>query len=61
MLLDMLYRITRKKYEEHPALYICTEALKLHAECIVQMKNTKFPLIFSIVYAAWKLRAGISK
>lgn len=38
-----------------------TEALKLHVECIVQMKNTKFPLIFTIVYAAWKLRAGISK
>lgn len=38
-----------------------TEALKLHIERVVQTKTDNFPLIFTVVYAAWKLWAGISK
>ena len=38
-----------------------TEALKLRIERVVQTKTNNFPLIFTVVYAAWKLWAGISK
>lgn len=38
-----------------------TEAQKLHTFSVVLMKDTKFPLIFTIVHAVWKLWAGNSK